>query len=149
MKIRGLILLIILKTFTCCQNDDACTDRILNTASLESEYGCANTKYQMEIDLVDEFTIIRSQSSFEALVTGSCQPQIDFSTYDLVIGKRSLSNGNTSIDYKLVEDCETGDQVLMVTFHQNDTTEAPNLTYHAFIPKLGDEQGLSIAITIV
>lgn len=103
----------------------------------------------MEIDLADEFTIIRSQSVFEAMVTGSCQPQIDFSTYDLVIGKRGLSNGNTSIDYTLVEDCETGDQVLMVTFHQNDTTEAPNLTYHALIPKLGDEQGLSIAITII
>lgn len=149
MKLRFPIVLAFLFAFTACQNDDDCTDRTLNTASLESEYGCANTKYQMEIDLADEFTIIRSQSSFEALVTGSCQPQIDFSTYDLVIGKRGLSNGNTSIDYTLVEDCETGDQVLMVTFHQNDTTEAPNLTYHALIPKLGDEQGLSIAITII
>lgn len=130
-----------------CNNDD-CENSILTVTDLETEYGCENTKYQMDIDLSDDFTIIRSQSDFDNLVTGSCQPTINFSIYDLVIGKKGLSNGNTSINYQLTEDCNTGNLKLHVTFNQNETTEAPNLTYHALLPKMGDEQKLNVEIEI-
>lgn len=130
-----------------CNNDD-CENSILTVTDLETEYGCENTKYQMDIDLSEDFTIIRSQSNFDNLVMGSCQPTINFSIYDLVIGKKGLSGGNTSIRYQLTEDCNTGNLKLHVTFNQNETTEAPNLTYHALLPKMGDEQKLNVEIEI-
>ena len=149
MKYRILIISILFLGIISCKNDDDdCADTIINTTSLEIEYGCINTKYQMDIDLSENHMIIRNQLDFAEFVSGSCQPTIDFSVYDLVIGKKGLANGNSSIDYKLVENCETGNQNLIVTFNQNETTEAPNLTYHALIPKLGDEQGLNVEIMI-
>jgi hypothetical protein len=134
--------------FISCNNDNDCTNINVNTTSLESEYGCTSTKYQMEIELSESHMIIRNQLDFAEFVSESCQPTIDFSIYDLVIGKKGLANGNSSIEYQLVENCNTGNQNLTVTFNQNETTEAPNLTYHVLIPKLGDEQGLNVEIII-
>jgi len=149
MKYRIIIISILfLGIISCNSDDDDCDDTILNITSLEIEYGCINTKYQMDIDLSENHMIIRNQLDFAEFVSGSCQPTIDFSVYDLVIGKKGLANGNSSIDYELIEDCKTGNQNLIVTFNQNETTEAPNLTYHALIPKLGDEQELNVDIII-
>ncbi len=149
MKYRILIISILfLGIFSCKNDDDDCTDTIINTTSLEIEYGCTNTKYQMDIELSENYMIIRNQLDFAEFVSGSCQPNIDFSVYDLVIGKKGLANGNSSIDYELIENCQTGNENLSVTFNQNETTEAPNLTYHALIPKLGDEQVLNVEIVI-
>jgi len=148
MKYRILFISILLIGIFSCNNDDDCTDTILNTTSLEFEYGCTNTEYQMDIELSENFMIIKNQLDFAEFVTGSCQPTIDFAVYDLIIGKKGLTNGNTSIDYELIENCETGNENLIVTFNQNETTEAPNLTYHALIPKLGDEQELNVEIII-
>ena len=92
--------------------------------------------------------IIRNQSDFSEFVTGSCQPDIDYSTYDLVIGKKGLTTGNNSISYELVKNCETGNEKLTVTFNQNVTAEAPNLTYHALIPKLENQQILNVEIVV-
>jgi len=148
MKYRSLFISILfIGIYSCNNGDDGCTD-ITNTTSLEIEYGCINTKYQMDIDLSENFMIVRNQLGFTEFVTGSCQPTIDFSTYSLVIGKKGFVNGNNSIEYVLVENCNTGNQNLTVTFNQNETTEAPNLTYHALIPKLGDEQELNVEIVI-
>lgn len=149
MKYQFLAILTLLIGFASCNNDDDnCTDITLNTTSLESEYDCINTKYQMEINLSEDYMIINNQSDFDELVTGSCQPPIDFSTYDLVIGKKGLSNGNVSISYELIQKCTDGNQILTVTFNQNETTEAPNLTYHALIPKLEIGQELNVEIII-
>lgn len=143
-----LILMVSIVIFSCNNDDGVCTDINVSTTSLESEYGCTNTKYQMDIDLSNDFMIIRNQADFNALVTGSCLPSIDFDTYDLVIGKQSFASGNTSIEYLLVEDCETANQNLTVTFYQNATAVAPNLTYHALIPKLDDGQVLNVEIVV-
>jgi hypothetical protein len=144
----NLLLFLGLVLLSGCSNDDDCTDTVLNTTSLEIEYGCTNTKYQMDIELSENFMIIKNQLDFAEFVSGSCQPTIDFSIYDLIIGKKGLANGNSSIDNELIKNCETGNENLIVTFNQNETTEAPNLTYHALIPKLGDEQELNIEIII-
>ncbi|MFK5889889.1 MAG: hypothetical protein QM486_04075 [Flavobacteriaceae bacterium] len=149
MKLRILIISILFLGFYSCNNDNNCTDNVVNITSLENEYGCTNTKYQMDIDLSDNYMIISNQLDFAEFVSGSCQPTIDFSIYDLVIGKKGLGNGNESIEYELIENCETENQSLTVTFNQNETTEeAPNLTYHALIPKLRNEQELNVEIVI-
>lgn len=150
-KMKILLLSFILLGIVSCSDDDDntnCSDSGIETTSLEDEYGCTNTKYQMDIDLSDDYMVIENQSSFSEFVTGSCQPDIDFSTYDLIIGKKGLTTGNDSIDYQLIENCESGNQTLTVTFHQNETTVAPNLTYHALIPKLGDDQELNVEIIV-
>jgi hypothetical protein len=141
-----LFSILFLGIFFSCNND--CTDTVINTTSLENEYGCTNTKYQMDIDLSDNYMIVRNQLDFTEFVTGSCQPSIDFLKYDLVIGKKGLTSGNESIEYELIENCETGNLNLLVTFFQNIATVAPNLTYHVLIPKMRSEQELNTEIII-
>lgn len=133
----------------CPQKDDdriSCEDIIVSFTSLEAEYGCTNTQYQTEINLEDIFTVIRSQEVFDVLVSGSCTPNIDFNVYDLIIGKQGLRNGNISISYELIEDCETNVLTLTVTFLQNVTFETPNLTYHVLTAKLADVEALEVEI---
>lgn len=133
-----------------CNEDDECTPATFPITSLEAEYACVNTPYQMDIDLTEEFIIIRSQSEFEDLVTGTCAPQIDFITYDLLIGKKGLSSGIDSIDYDgLVKNCDNGQLNLTITFIKNATTEAPNLTYHALVPKLDADDIINVNIITI
>ena len=51
-------------------------------------------------------------------------------------------------NYELVEDCETTAKTLTVTFNQNLTTEAPNLTYHRLIPKLMIGEELNVELIV-
>jgi hypothetical protein len=90
----------------------------------------------MEIDLSETFTVIRSSEDFNVRVTGSCNPEIDFEKYDLIIGKKGLTSGNVSIEYDFRTDCENNRSLLTVTFYQNITTVAPNLTFHVLVDKL-------------
>lgn len=151
-KINGimkyLILIISVIFFLSCEKE-GCENTIIPITSLEKEYGCVNTKYQMDIDLQEDYTIIHTQSSFENLVIGNCQPQIDFSKYDLIIGKKGLGSGNASIDYELVENCEDKRLILTVIFYQTIFDEAPNLTYHALVPKIEKDRDLEVDIKIV
>ncbi len=137
LLITGLII------FSCDKEED-CKNISLKTESLENLYGCTDTRYGLECRLSDNFEIIRSQQKFLDFTTGTCRPEIDFQLYDLIIGKKGLTSGNTSIDYKLIDDCKKGIKVLTVTFNQNIATVAPNLTYHALIPKLGDEETIQV-----
>ncbi|MFD2890744.1 hypothetical protein ACFS5J_01795 [Flavobacterium chuncheonense] len=150
MKTKFILYAFLIVLFTACNDDDdnPCSDTVVTTASLETEYGCTETKYQMEIDLTDDFTVITNQTDFNTLVTGDCQPNIDFANYDLVIGKKGLFSGNTSINYEMIKDCETNNLTLTVTFVQNAASEAPNLTYHALIPKLTSGQSVMVEIEL-
>ncbi|UPL50137.1 hypothetical protein [Hymenobacter sublimis] len=114
--------------------------------SLESEYGCYNTARQMHINLSETYTVIHSQAQFDQLVSGSCRPQIDFATYDLVIGKKGLPNSEAGIHYTLQREYETKRVVLHVVFTLSMTTEAPNVTYHALVPKLAASEGVDVKI---
>lgn len=147
---KSLLFLAIIGLFVSCNNDDdGCTDTVVNTTSLETEYGCNDTRYNMEIDLSETHSIIKNQQGFNALVTGTCQPSIDFNTYDLVIGKKGFDTESRSIEYKLFENCETGNETLTVTFRNGVFSNAPNITYHSLIPKLKDGQQLNVEIIII
>jgi len=145
--------IIVLFSFICinsCSNDDECSPVIIEITSLEDEYSCVNTSSQMDIDLSEQFIIIRSQVVFDNLVTGSCMPDIDFEAYDLLIGKRGLPNGIENITYDgLVKNCENGQLSLTVTFTLNATTEAPNATYHALVPKLDANDIINVTIIVI
>ncbi len=149
MKLKIIIIVFLsLFLFSCNDDENNCTNLTIPTISLEAEYGCVNTKYQTDIDLSDDFTIIGNQAQYDALVSGSCQPTIDFAQYDLIIGKKALTSGNTEIEYDLVENCKTKNQQLTVTFQQNLTSEAPNLTYHVLVPKLSENQEVTVQILV-
>lgn len=138
-----MLLVIALAALVSCGNDHDCVPAESEVKTLESEYGCSDTRYGLHIGLTNDFMVIRSGQDFANKVTGNCSPQINFSSYDLIIGKKGLSSGNASIDYKLIKDCSNGLR-LQVTFNQNATLIAPNITYHALIPKLGDQETLNV-----
>ena len=139
---------IFLSLLSSCDKDVDCQEQqSLPVTSLEQEYGCTDTRYGLAIDLSDDYTIIRSQSGFNDLVTGSsCKAEIDFSKYDLLIGKKRLSNGNVSIDYALTRVCPSNKLRLKATFNQDISAQAPNITYHALIPKLKGKESVDVEI---
>lgn len=97
-------------------------------------------------NLNENYAIIRSQAEFNALVSysGDCPfNTIDFSVYDLVIGKKQLTSGNQFWDSDhFTIDCTT--KKLRFHFWQNAAAYAPNVTYHALIPKLNASDILQV-----
>lgn len=75
----------------------------IDTTSLEIEYDCTNTKYDLDLEITDDFIVTKEQTDYNSRVTGNCNPDIDFSTFDLIIGKQQLTTGNDSVDYQLTE----------------------------------------------
>ena len=148
MKRYFLLGLIVI--FYSCENNnsnDDCGDTTVESFSLEEVYGCVNTKYQLDINLVENFAIITNQSEFDQLISGSCNPSINFSIYDLVIGKKGLESGIASITYFLIQDCDDNYK-LEVLMNTNETTEAPNITYHRLIPKLAQDQTIDVELIL-
>jgi len=147
MKFNFSIFLVIAIFFIIgCGKDEF--DSLIKTESLENLYGCPDTRYGLECSLDNDYKIIRSQQSFLDFTTGTCRPEVDFQSYDLVVGKKRLTSGNSSIEYELRDDSQEGIKILKVTFYQNIATVAPNLTYHALIPKLGDEETVRVDIEV-
>ncbi|MEM6298676.1 MAG: hypothetical protein AAF740_08325, partial [Bacteroidota bacterium] len=107
------------------------------TTSLELEYGCTNTLYDMDVDI---FTgnpqHIRSKEQFDLLVTGTCLPEIDFDNYDLVIGKRQFAfEVDTVSHYPL----KTSDGTVIIVFEVRkgqDLLQEKTIVYHALITKI-------------
>jgi hypothetical protein len=147
-KVMFLLILFLGVFAVSCGKDGDCENKVLEVKSLEAVYGCENTKYNMNVDLSNNFIIVRSQLQFQNYVTGTCIPDIDFNAYDLIIGKQALTSGNSLISYELTEDCKTSDMLLKVIFSQNETAEAPNLTYHALVSKLGNDQIVNVEVEI-
>ena len=143
----NVLSLSLLLLFSCNDANTECVSDEIAITSLEEEYNCENTENLLDIDLEEAFAIITTQDEFENKVLGDCAPQIDFDSFDLLIGKKAFAQGNDSIAYQLVENCKSNVLQLSVVFLQNDTTEAPNLTYHVLLPKL--EQNKTVEVTIV
>lgn len=153
MKTTSTLLALLALLFSGCATvcgtePEPCLNTALAVKSLETEYGCQNTIRQMSINLSETYTVIRSQQEFNQRVSGTCRPQIDFATYDLVIGKKGLANGPGGINYTLQQDCNSNNMTLHVAIGRSLTTEAPNITYHALIPKLAAGQEVSVQVEV-
>ena len=142
--INTLILIFVLSS---CKKDN-CNETPIATKHFESEYGCVNTKRTLLIDLSNDCTIIRSKTDYDSKVSGSCHPEIDFTLYDLVIGKQASGNENDTIKYDLRRTCPKNELTLTVDIIQSAATKPDNVVYHALIPKLGDEEGLKVNINV-
>jgi len=97
--------------------------------------------------LNDDVAIISTKESYDNVVSGNCHPDIDFSLYDLVIGKLSISNTNDTIKYELRRTCPGSKLTLAVDLIQLAVTQPSTIVYHSIIPKLGNEETLNIQLT--
>jgi hypothetical protein len=131
---------------SCKKND--CNEKILTTKHFESDYGCQPTKYSLVVDLQNRAKIIRSKESYDKEIAGPCHPEINFSIYDLVIGKQSSVNTNDTIIYDYRSVCPNNVATLTVDIVQSLLAEPDNVVYHAIIPKLGDEETLNIIVNV-
>lgn len=127
---------------------NTCQEGILSLGSLESQYGCVNTKYSLHLNGTDSVRIIRNQQEFEASVTGSCLPAIDFNTFTLIVGKKQLQNDNTAIAYSAQRDCDAGKINLEVYITNNLGLAAPVITWHTLLPKLADGERVDVSFSI-
>ena len=100
-----------------CSKKDNCKEELLTIKHFETENGCINTRFSLQIDLNNECTIIRSKDTYDSKVTGICHPSIDFTIYDLVIGKQS-----TALPWQMASLPSTGTGKKQVTATQT----APN-----------------------
>jgi hypothetical protein len=154
MKYLLLAFSLTLFAFTCKKNQDEairdypCQSEELPLASLESQYGCANTKYGMRLNSADSFMVIRDQATFAANVTGNCLPAIDFNAYTLVIGKKQLPNDNTSIEYNASKDCQARKINLTVVIKNNLGLSAPVVTWHCLLPKLTVDEKVAVSVFV-
>lgn len=141
---------VLLLNTTCGKNEEICvsTDLGIILPSIEKTYGCTDTRRSLDIALNNDYTVISNKAEYDEKVTGACHPDIDFDKYDLLIGKMGLATGNESVHYNLRGDC-AGNRVLRVSFFQNETTEAPNITYHVLLPKAEDNHRIIVETTIV
>ena len=147
MKYSLIFTIILLSILTSCKKND-CNEKILTAKHLESDYGCGDTKYSLVVDLQNNGKIIRSKEAYDTEVTGPCHPDIDFSKYDLVIGKQSSGNENDTILYDYRSVCPNNEPTLTVDIIQSAATRPDNVVYHAIIPKLGDEETLHIIVNV-
>lgn len=146
-NINFISAIILILSFFGCNNEEPCYDKPLPTLTIDKAFDCPRTSSQMVIDLNEDFMIIRDQMTFDSLVSVYCNPQIDFNTYDLVIGKKQLTSADGLIDYELVDRCDQLNHDLKVHIQLTELQSAPNITYHCLIPKLEPNQSVNIKVT--
>lgn len=137
-----ILIITVLGFLASCTNNENCEDILLSDEHL----ACENSKYSINIDLSNNYAYIRSEEEYNFLVTGTCHPEIDFSIYDLIIGKQASGNENDTIYYDLRRTCPENRLTLNIEIVQSDLTRPDNVTYHALIPKLGDEETILVNI---
>ncbi|MFT2010487.1 hypothetical protein ACMA1I_17565 [Pontibacter sp. 13R65] len=156
MKKRiALLPVLSLLILSACDKEPDCQYQRLPVTSFEKEYGCSNTLYEMDVKLpLDQphigHKIVSSQSQYDSLVTSTtCNPQIDFSAYDLVIGKVMTDREFSSAEYVLRNPCSSDTLSLVVVL--NNSTQSPTIisstTYSALIPKLSNNHVIDVTIS--
>lgn len=154
MKYILMLFSLTLCAFTCKKAaeekklSETCQSGPLAVKSLETEYGCINTRYALQLNSAENFLVINSQADFETSVAGSCIPAIDFNQYTLVIGKKQLTNDNTGIEYTANRDCNTGTVQVNVIIKNNLGLSAPVITWHCLLPKIADTETVTTNISI-
>ena len=143
MKNIILIFTLLLVSTSCSQKNE-CQEEQLTV----HHFNCDYAKYSLHIDITNKYTIIRSKETYDSIVTGDCHPTIDFSIYDLVIGKQSSGNENDTIKYDLRRTCPGNDLILNVDIIQSLMTRPDNVIYHALIPKQDDKEAIRIKINV-
>jgi len=99
-----------------------------------SDFGCpSNTPWHLNPTFNGELYFITSRQEFEECISIDYNPNIDFSNYSLLVGRKHFTSGAALLDEKV----ETNDSKLLytVTFLIDETTVAIGVRYYAIIPK--------------
>ncbi|HKK41994.1 MAG TPA: hypothetical protein VJ963_06270, partial [Bacteroidales bacterium] len=133
---KHLLLIALLAASMSCIKKEECRETPYPLFSFESDYGCANTKHSLNIDLLNTVKIIRDQAAYDAEVSGECHPDINFDVYNLVIGRQVTDNINDTITYELKNTCPGNELMLTINLIQSPAAGPDTLTYHALVQKL-------------
>lgn len=140
------LLLFFIGLTACNPDDEPCNQSLIETFSLEEVYACTDTPNNMQLPFTNDFIIISDQLWFDSLVTGSCLPEVDFETFDLIIGSRQLNRGLNGISYFYNRACPGRRYELRVLFDLNNEVVMPVVTYHVLVPKIGDNEAVDVSI---
>lgn len=100
----------------------------------------------MGIGIENDFIIISSQLWFDSLVTGFCNPEIDFDAYDLIIGRASFTRGVEGVSYSYRRACPTRRFEMRAVFTLNNQAVTPTVTYHILVDKIADDEAVDVRI---
>lgn len=139
-----LIIYSLIVIFIACDPKDECQDVKLPVSHLE----CENVRYSPQVDINNNYVIIRSSEIYDTQVKGDCHPVIDFTRFDLLIGRQASGNEVDTILYDLRRTCPDETLTLSVDIVQSGATRPDNVVYHALIPKLGDEETIRVKINL-
>lgn len=128
-------------------SDDSCVSGPIQISDLE-DFGCTNTALTLSVATLNDFELIRNQEDYDFHIDAKCTPMIDWDAYDLIAGMARLSNGLSSINKDLRMDCSNNKLILSIEIKTNLTTIAPEVSYNALIPKLADDQDISLDVSI-
>jgi hypothetical protein len=145
---KTIILSVLLAVILSCSKKNECKEEVLAAKHFESDYGCTNTKHILSVNLNNNFTVISSKEDYDSKVSGACHPAIDFSLYDLIIGKQTSANFNDTIIYDYRRACPKNELTLSVDIVQSLLTQPDNVVYHAIVPKIAGGETLNISITV-
>jgi len=146
MKYLIVVLALLAGLSSCNKND--CKEELRPVKHFESEFGCVNTKHNLLVDVTNNVIVIRTKEDYDSKVSGTCHPDIDFSIYDLVIGKQATAYMNDTILYDYRIACPENKLTLTFDIVQSDVNVADSVVFHAMIPKLGDEEPLYINVIV-
>ena len=135
-----ICLFLIASILSCGEVEIACSDALIEVGQIETVNECMI----LDVNLRDNFVVIRNQTDFAEVVNATCQTAIDFSEFDLLIGRIGLSNGLISIEYEHTRPCDTNIPQLNIIFNLNEPAVAPDVVYNALIPKLRDNESLQV-----
>jgi len=117
-------------------------------STLENMYGCSDTRFSLELNLTDDnmYEVISNINEYSEKVLGNCHPDIDFDSFDLIVGYtgHNIDSRLDSIHY--FQNCSNEDFVLTLFVTPSITTNASPLIFNAILPKLPKDYSISIAI---
>ncbi len=144
---RRAICLILLIALVGCSTEEDCNRNSQEVLCLD-DFGCPNAAFLVSVESPQEFLLIRNQEDFDLMVFASCDVQVDWDEYDLVIGTVGLTSGLAGIQKSISQNCDTNQNLLDIVINTNLTASAPLVTWQAVIPKLADDESLFVGISI-
>jgi|SRR5690606_9476047 len=137
MKIQTILIFTLIMLISCKGDDDnLCSSTYLNHTTLENEYGCENPLFEMQVNwegIDNNYILITNQNDFEEIVSGSCIPEIDFTSYDLVLVLTGTSNLE-SYNYNVIKTCQN---TISIVINIEDSGSNEIITvFNILIPKL-------------
>ncbi len=152
IKILSLIILIIGLSFGCSKEDCCVNTDISSLTKSMSDLGCTDASTNMVISADKVYLIITSQDDYDALVTGTCHPEIDFSQYQLIIGYFASQKKVSSFDYKYYMSCESNFYKLSISPKHSageENIETILYYYQLLVPNSETIDFLRVSFTIV